>query len=86
MTQTMEINHEIEAMIAENQGHEIGCWETLTEIALERLAERGATWQCGASTEVVAGRTVTEWAVELEIGEPDLCTCSRQYVEIYAQV
>lgn len=79
MTKT-EINHQTEAMIADNHGHELGCFEQLAEELLEELAEQGTAYETGALTEVIEGVTVLDRIVA-RLVKTERCHCEAQEEE-----
>lgn len=66
------INHQTEAMIAENHGHELGCFEILAERVVESLPQ--AAIETGAFLEEIDGMTILERMIQ-RLTDPSECSC-----------
>jgi hypothetical protein len=74
----MTINHQTEAMQAENHGHELGCFEQIAEEIIEDAEAAGLTYQTGAFGEVIGEATVLEQIIQRLIAGKAECRCETQ--------
>jgi hypothetical protein len=74
------IDHDLEAMIAENRGHELGCFEELAEEVCEAATARGIRYATGAFTEMIESVRIIDRIEMILIEDPEQCRCERRHL------